>query len=398
MLPTARKPPPPSSDDDRKPAATRPGVQHVVSGPNSRHAMMKERQASVRHELASLGGGGGISKSLLSKSSNLSLMQGLDDGLDSGLNSVTSTVDEYSRLSEEGSFRPSDEKVRERQAQRATKPGSQQVDTPMISHTMAKQDVASFESQSKSQSLERRDVSHDPALAKRSSYGYDEKSKEEITGDDPEANFSSPGMAWADNDGPNAATTDGIAMKEMQLTTAACSLASNDDDQEREIREKTKAFDDDLESGTHELAEMESVANLIQATLVDDAAEGIVAAITVDPKAELRRRRKVYACVTFGCGCLALMVTLFVVFLGPESKAPEESPPLTPEERYELFYGYFQGVVYNPAALDVEMSPQSQALEWISMVDNVYEDPTRSMLLNLIRFTKGTTWQYSFTQ
>lgn len=374
------------------PPATKPGAQHVVGEPKGlTREVLKERQNSVRRDLVNLGNSSrslqkaGSSRSLHSstsrsiqkslsnaslQSSNRSLLEDL--GLLDGDTTVDSrTIDSQSPNDE--SLRPSDEKAAERPAMRATRPGAQQVDSPVISHTQAKQDMASLGTSPNVKTLAVHDVGHDPAFAKRASYG-DEESKEEIS-DGNDGRDSVPGSAWARNEGPEAAMRDGIALKEMQMTSAvdgATPAQSDDGNEDRQVREKLKAFGGgDLETGVQEVT-----ANLIEATLVDDAAEGIVSAVTVDPMAEKRRIRKVYATVTLGCGSLVLLIVLLTVFLTPKPEAIPEVPPLTPEERYELFYDYFDDNVYNTTLLEDPKTPQSQALQWISMVDTVYEDPT----------------------
>ncbi|CAB9523909.1 receptor-like protein kinase [Seminavis robusta] len=286
----------------------------------------------------------------------------------------------------EGSFskRPSEEKLRPQW--RATKPGIQHVKNDNISHSMAKQDMAALGNQrAKSNGMHIAPGAPDRRF--RDSANYDEESKEEIT-EDPEAVM--PGISFARNNDKDM-VSDQIGLKELQLSggptdaSVAVSTMSNDfdaaasNDVDAAAREKSKlAGDIDHGNGMIDYDTEEfNPDGLIMATLVDEDVDNIVTAVTVDPEEEFRRKRKVYIMVSIGCGCLLLIITLIAVFAGPSSSnMPDVPPPLTPEERYELYYNHLLGLGYNSTVLDDPSSPQSRALTWISMVDTLYEDPS----------------------
>jgi hypothetical protein len=73
---------------------------------------------------------------------------------------------------------------------------------------------------------------------------------------------------------------------------------------------------------------------------------------------------------------LIIILIVVFVFVNPRGGSiPEPPPPLSPEERYDLYYGHLLGIGYNSSILDDASSPQAQALTWISMTDTLYENP-----------------------
>ena len=85
-----------------------------------------------------------------------------------------------------------------------------------------------------------------------------------------------------------------------------------------------------------------------------------------------------YFFVAFGCGCIALVIALTLVFAGPTKTEKAVLPPeLTPEERYALYQELVPRLVYDPASLDDATSPQSLARDWIAIEDTMYWDPTK---------------------